>query len=79
MNLITTECTEHRIARAWYVLYPLDAYAIGPYRYREPVEAGVVVEQALKQFGERPYQIWPDGPVEEVEPYTFELDLPEDA
>jgi hypothetical protein len=75
MPLKTMTSTEHREACAWYVLYPLDAYAMGPYRYPEPVTADVVIEQALNQFGERPYEVWPDGPCEEVEEYDIQLDI----
>lgn len=64
-------CTEHRLARAWYIKYPVDAYALGPYRYDKPVSADVASYQALQQFGERPSAIWPDGPTEEVGEYEY--------
>ena len=78
MELVTTTAQEHRLARAWYVKYPLDAYALGPYRFDKPTSAADVSEIAHKQFGERPREIWPDGQCEEVEPYDYELDVPED-
>ena len=65
--------TEYRQAEAWYVMYPLDAYALGPYRFDEPVTADVAIERATEQFGEPPASIWPDGPVEEVPEYEIEL------
>jgi len=74
MRLVTVEDTEHRLARAWYVKYPLDFYAIGPYRYLDPVDANVPINQALEQFGERPSEVWPDGKVEEVEEYDILFD-----
>ena len=67
------KATEDRLASAWYVLYPLDAYAIGPYRFKEPVCAETVVERAEEQFGEKPIELWPTGPVEEVDEYEFTL------
>jgi hypothetical protein len=75
MPLVTVKSTEHRAARAWYVKYPLDAYALGPYRFKEPVTADVVIEQARKQFGERPAEVWPDGPCDEVDEYDIQLDV----
>ena len=61
MELVTLEQTEYRHAKAWYVQYPLDAYALGPYRYNEFVPASQVVEDAEEQFGEKPKEVWPDG------------------
>ena len=59
-------------ARAWYVKYPLDAFAMGPYRYDEPVTADVPSDQALEQFGERPGDIWADGSTVDVDEYEYE-------
>ena len=78
MQLVTVTSTDYRLAKAWYVKYPLDAYALGPMRFEKPVSAFVVSETAQIQFGERPNQIWPDGQVEEVDEYEFELDVPDD-
>ena len=76
MKTETITATEYRIARAWYVKYPLDAYALGPYRFEEPVSAVEVVELAEEQFGAKPSSLWPDGPSEEVAEYEFEIDTP---
>jgi hypothetical protein len=54
-------------------MYPLDAYALGPYRFEEPVTADVAIERAEEQFGEKPSNIWPDGPTEEIDEYEIEL------
>ena len=78
MKLQTIKSTEHRLAKAWYVKYPLDAYAMGPYRFNTPVLATKAIEIALEQFGERPNQVWPDGKTEEVDEYEIELDEPEE-
>ena len=78
MNLQTVVRAENRLARAWYVKYPLDAYALGPYRFDKPVPATVVISKALESFGERPQEVWPTGPVEEVDEYEIELDMPLD-
>jgi len=76
MKLQTITNNEYRLAKAWYVKYPLDAYALGPYRFEDPVPATEVIEMVLKQFGERPTEIWPNGTVEEVEEYEIQLDVP---
>ena len=73
MHLVTVKSTEHRLAKAWYVKYQLDAYALGPYRYSEPTPATTAIEQAEKGFGEKPAEVWPDGKVVEVEEYEIEL------
>lgn len=78
MQLKTVVETEHREAWAWYIKYPLDAYALGPYRYDNPVSADEVSEEALEQFGERPAEIWPDGPTHELDEYEYQVDVPED-
>lgn len=59
------------LASAWYVKYQADAYALGPFRYEKSVSAQVASDQALKQFGERPGAIWPDGPTEKTEEYEY--------
>jgi hypothetical protein len=46
MTAATEKQTDNRLAKAWYILYPLDAYAIGPYRYRQFVSAERAVEDA---------------------------------
>ena len=77
MELVTLEQTEYRHAKAWHVQYPLDAYALGPYRYNEFVPAIQAVEDAEEQFGEKPKEVWPDGETVEVEEYKYEVDVPE--
>lgn len=69
--------TDYRVALAWYVKYPLDAYAIGPYRFEDFVGADTAVAHAAEQFGEPPCEVWPDGPVREVAEYEFEVDARE--
>ena len=66
-----TQATDNRAARAWYVKYPLDAYALGPYRYNKPMTAADVAEEAKEQFGEYPGEIWPVGATEEVDEYEY--------
>ena len=78
MQLVRVKQMEYRLAKAWYVMYPLDAYALGPFRFREPVDANEVVEQAETQFGEKPREVWPDGETVEVEEYTYEVSVPEE-
>ena len=70
--------TEHRWAKAWYVKYPLDAYALGPYRYEEAVSATQAVEDAKETFGERPAEVWPNGETVEVAEYEYAVDVPEE-
>ena len=77
MKLTTTTSTENQLAKAWYVKYPLDPFALGPYRFEEFVPATDAIEIALGQFDERPCAVWPEGKVEEVDEYEIELDLPE--
>lgn len=36
------------------------------------------VERAEYDFGEKPAEVWPDGPVEEIEEYEYEVDVPVD-
>jgi len=69
--------TEHRLAKAWYVKYPSDAYALGPYRYDEMVPATQAIVQAVETFGEHPSEVWPDGPTEECDEYDIQLMDPE--
>jgi hypothetical protein len=78
MTLTTITATSTDSARAWYIKYPLDAYAMGPLRYHEFVTADVASDQALEQFGERPNQIWPDGRTQEVPEYEYLIDVPEE-
>ena len=77
MDLTTITRQDDRLSYAWYVKYPLDAYALGPYRFDHPVPATDAVELALEGFGERPNQVWPDGRVIETDEYEYELDVPE--
>ena len=35
--------------------------------------ADVAIERAEEQFGEKPSNIWPDGPTEEIDEYEIEL------
>jgi hypothetical protein len=72
-NRLMRTFVEHRLARAWYVKYPLDAYALGPSRFDTPVSAGRAAEEARDAFGEFPYEVWPSGPVEEVEEYEYQV------
>ena len=69
----TRQETDTRLARAWYIQYPLDAFALGPYRYDRPKTAFEVAEEAHQQFGEYPAEIWPEGMVEETEEYEYTL------
>lgn len=78
MQTTTETNTDTRAARAWYVKYPLDAYALGPYRFDEFVTADIAVERAVEQFGERPVELWPDGPTQDVPEYEYEVDVPID-
>jgi len=78
METVTVKQTEHRLAKAWYVKYPLDAYALGPYRYEEFASAEQAAEEAESQFGEKPTEVWPEGEEIEVEEYTYEVDVPEE-
>ena len=78
MQLVTVKQTEHRLAKAWYVMYPLDAYALGPFRFKEPVDANEAVEQAEAHFGEKPKGVWPDGQEVEVDEYAYEVSVPEE-
>ena len=74
MLLTTVSRTEHRLAEAWYVKYPLDTHALGPYRFEHVVSAIEAIAEAQSQFGERPAEVWPDGPVTEVPEYNIQLD-----
>ena len=70
--ITTTSCCK---SDAWYVIFPLDAYALGPYRFDELISAKQLVEEVEEQFGEKPSNVWPTGPnpSEEIEEYEFEL------
>lgn len=78
MQLVTIKQTDCRLAKAWYVKYPLDAYALGPYRYDEFVDANTAVESAEASFGEKPTEVWPDGETQEVQEYEYEVSVPEE-
>lgn len=78
MSLVVVKSTEHRLARAWYVKYPLDAYALGPLGFFEPVKATCAIALAREQFGERPCEVWPadrSADITEVEEYEIELEV----
>jgi hypothetical protein len=38
-------------SKAWYIKFPLDAYAMGPVRFEEPVDEQEVREYARKFAG----------------------------
>ena len=78
MELVAVKQTEYRLAKAWYVMYPLDAYALGPLRYRDFVTAEQAVEDAESQFGEKPKEVWPEGEEIEVDEYEYEVSVPEE-
>jgi hypothetical protein len=78
MTATTEKQTDNRLAKAWYVLYPLDAHAIGPYGYRQFVSAERAVEDAKATFGEYPCEVWPDGPTEETEEYDYPVAISDD-
>lgn len=65
--------TDDRLCLAWYVKYPLDAYALGPLRFAEPVSAARAAKRAEEIFGELPQEVWPAGPIEEGETYEYHL------
>jgi hypothetical protein len=65
--------TDNRVCAVWYIKYRLDGYALGPLRYDNPVQADRVSNDAVKQFGERPAEIWPTGRTEEVPEYEYEV------
>lgn len=67
----TRQETDNREAKAWYIKYPLDAYALGPYRYDRPKTAAEISELAFGQFGEYPSEIWPEGATKEVDEYEY--------
>jgi len=73
MKIIPVESTDYRLASAWYISYPLDAYALGPMRFEKPVDAVTVLERAEEQFSELPTAIWPDGRVIEVDEYPITI------
>jgi len=61
LKWILVEETGTVYAREWYVQYPLDAYAMGPYEFDDYVGADEAAETAKKQFGEYPAEVWPEG------------------
>lgn len=65
--------TDSRACEAWYIKYPLDAYALGPIRYNSPVQADRVSDEALNHYGERPKEIWPEGRTVDVPEYEYEV------
>ena len=65
------------LAKAWYIAYGGDAYALGPLRYEEPVSADTVSERAFDQFGEYPRAIWPDGETINTDPYKYTVSCEE--
>ena len=69
----TVRVTDNRLASAWYVHYPLDAYALGPLRFNEPVTAAAAADKAERLFCERPKEVWPEGPTEETDEYEYEV------
>ena len=78
MKLVDIEQKDDRIARAWYVMYPNDAYALGPYRYNSLVPASRAVEDAECGFGEKPRDVWPEGEIEDVDEYSYTVSVPEE-
>lgn len=76
---MVTTVTSSTAAKAWYISYPSDAYALGPYRFGELVTADIISDMALSQFGERPAEIWAafEGPnsSREVEEYEYEVSV----
>jgi len=76
MELVRLNQVEHRLAKAWYIQYPLDAHALGPLRFDEFVSAEVAAAQAEEQFGERPKELWPEGEEQEVAEYAYTVDVP---
>jgi hypothetical protein len=70
---------EHRLSYAWYVKYDTNAYAAGPFRYRDPVSAVEAVQSAVACFGELPHELWPEGSTIETEEYEYELASPSDS
>ena len=51
------------LAKAWYIKYNSDAFALGPYRYGQPVSKQHVLDEAEEQFGNEPDEIWSSGEV----------------
>ena len=78
MKTVDVTETDTRLCKRWYIKYPLDAYALGPLEFAEPVSAEQAVEQAESQFGEKPREVWPDGPTEETDEYEYTLTVPEE-
>ncbi len=78
MKTKTVVATETRTAKAWYVRYPLDAHAQGPFRYEEKgfVGADTAVNDGKRMFGAFPVEVWPSGETREVPEYEYSLDVP---
>ena len=55
-------------SKLWYIKFPLDAYALGPLRFLDPVEEPEVRKWARKFEGckrlPRGFQCWPTTEVE---------------
>jgi len=52
-----------RMAKAWYIKFPLDAYALGPVRFEKPVDERRVRKYAREFSGykrlPRSFGCWP--------------------
>ena len=70
--------TENREATSWYVKYNTSMYALGLYQFDNYVTADLAAEEAKKQFGSLPDEVWPGDynsgtRIREVDEYEFEL------
>lgn len=65
--------TDTRKARRWYAKFTGDAYALGPFEFSNMVTADVAVEDAKAWSGSMPVEVWPDGTVEFVDEYEYEV------
>lgn len=72
---MTRRVSSDVLARAWYISYASDAYALGPLRYEEPVSAERVSEDARALFAEYPVEIWPEGETVATDPYEYKVSL----
>jgi len=50
--------TNRTKARAWYVKYRLDTYALGPLQFQKPVTKTEAIRTAARMFGEKPREVW---------------------
>jgi len=50
--------TERVASRAWYGFWPLDAYALGPFRFTEEKTEEEAVEYMTEWAGEAPREVW---------------------